>query len=238
MTAVLIPPSPPSEEASNPAIITIKSIVSKIKRGNEEVNTADLQELETSLDDNPTVVPYLNRDFLKTCPANPLTIVRYVGMVQDMLNPEFYVSKVNGAYTKYRELYVNEDDIDAQSTMLAERQPLVIVPIPHCSKWFSNSIVPDTTKHNNAAAERGLKNIDNRKRLLGDVSDGMEIDYREDMKSVIRKLNDTNTGDNDGEIKGDNDWWPKGFMNSDVNQCPVLARCIMTESIMNKIVSS
>jgi len=87
------------------------------------------------------------------CPSNPRVLVRFVGLVQDMLDPEYYVSKVDGVYTKYRDYYSlrhesegNENDVvglaDEMATehMLEERQPLVIVPIPQTSEWYRNYI--------------------------------------------------------------------------------------------------
>ncbi len=147
----------------------IQSIVNKILSGKDVTTKADLKVLDNALqqlhvkkrnkdatdlqnDTFDNFVPFADRKFLQSCASNPPTLVRFVGMVQDMMDPEYYVSKVDGVYTKYRDYYsaqeddgqqlILEEDHITMSQMLEERQPLVIVPIPNTSPWFRERIAP------------------------------------------------------------------------------------------------
>jgi len=232
MTAFLIPPSPESPE---PTMNAMRSIVTKIQNGNEEVTKFDLRELKNALatlDHSDTTVPYLNRKFIKTCPTNPPTMVRFIGMVQDMLNPEFYVSKVHGVHTKYRDFHAS-NEIDTDEMLLEERQPLIIVPIPFCSKWFSNGIVPQITKNDGVAVSGSQTGNSNKKRSYRELSCDMNTGNSEEA-STVRKLQTELSEGATIEASVDRgsldiDWWPEGCMGSDVDQCPVLAKMYYDE---------
>jgi len=232
MTAVLIPSSPSTEDPK-PAPSIVQEIVEKIHNGTEKVTNNDLEQLRLTLTTESTV-PYLSRKFLKTCPTNPV-MVRFIGMVQDMLNPEYYVSKVNGLYTKYRDCHATLDEDDIDSSLLQECHPFIVVPIPCCTEWFNNTIVTQTTTNNCITVERG--NIKRKRSLQDSIDDIDMVGNSEEIKPpVVRKLRATNTMDREpkkGETNEsptdckaplDCDWWPKGYMASDINQSPVLAK--------------
>ena len=91
-------------------------------------------------------------------------IVRFVGFVQDMFDPEYYSSKVNGVHTKFRDFCYssttssNTNGINTNHHVeeemnlgynLEERHPLFLVPIPFSNNWFRNIVMPavrDRTK--------------------------------------------------------------------------------------------
>ena len=80
-------------------------------------------------------IPYLNRRYWSGGNGGRGGLVRFVGMVQDMMDPEYYhvPSSSNGGVTsKYREdcgpATTEEDNRLDWTEQLAERQPMVIVP--------------------------------------------------------------------------------------------------------------
>jgi hypothetical protein len=56
-------------------------------------------------------------------------LVRYLGMVQDMMNPEYYVRGSAAASPS------QEVELTHLAETLGERQPLLLVPIPFSSVW-------------------------------------------------------------------------------------------------------
>jgi hypothetical protein len=87
-------------------------------------------------------------------------LVRYLGMVQDMLDPEYYPSKVNGKsahfhdWNPFTQSIDEEDGDDGQASegwSLAERVPLVIVPIPFATQWMLHGLATRKTSETVAA---------------------------------------------------------------------------------------
>ncbi|GFH60851.1 hypothetical protein CTEN210_17327 [Chaetoceros tenuissimus] len=255
MPAVVIPPSPQDKVPSTEKEV-IGSVVSKILDGKEAVTSSDLTSLDkaieasnlknlvrpedtSSIDSSATRIPLVDRNYIKTCDSNP-GLVRYIGMVQDMLDPEYYVSKVRGVHTKYKEYFYQPgaygDDHEELhlNHLLEERQPLLLVPIPNASKalldnmktaFANNNDKNDTFSMNQE--ENVINDIDatsqnQRKRALDDDCNEGRKSFREDSTDA----NDANLGKtgNGSNVKGNNDWWPKGCMGSEESQLPVLAK--------------
>ena len=148
----------------------IQAMVHKIQSGTEEITSQDISELDAAIKLHQKSksaaaaasieIPLVDKDYLKSCPSNPNVLVRYIGMVQDMLDPEYYATKVNGIHTKYREFFYREPENNngnvnahglenghgyghdefAMSQYLEERQPLVLVPIPNSTQFLRTSI--------------------------------------------------------------------------------------------------
>ena len=239
MPAVLIPPSPQAKEES-PADV-IQSVVNKIQSG-IEVTQEELDNLNKAIQtSDKTSIPFANRNYISTCASNPSTLVRYVGMVQDMLDPEYYVTKINGVHTKYREYYCLNDDNDdsshiddeiAMNHLLDERQPLVIVPIPHATEVLIKHLA--ATCHKGKEDGQGKEQImkheaaDNsfgRKRSLEIMDTGDEDAFDEKRISKEQYINSDNAGGS-GKKNPINkcDWWPRGCMNSHHEDCSILAK--------------
>ena len=103
---------------------------------------------------SPKAIPVLDRKYLRTggsTAGSTCSIVRLIGFVQDQLDPEYYQTQVNGRSTKYRD-YVYNGDVNVNSNScgdtgvqfdpmgLAERQPLVVVPLPFSTPWFREGL--------------------------------------------------------------------------------------------------
>jgi len=95
-----------------------------------------------------TNVPLFNDVSLDDIPAHSL--VRYRGMVQDMLDPEFYLAKYNvtntankvreermGCYTEALERANEQIDFNDRNNITLERQTYYCVPVPGENKWVS-----------------------------------------------------------------------------------------------------
>lgn len=134
-----------SMESHNHADV-VTGIAAKIAEGTN-VSPLDLQALSDAAFSHKADIPLLDRPYLQhdhverpgTC-----KLVRYIGMVQDMLDTEYYLSELQGKPTHYRDLcHYNGGEQDSDDLLssdlagrLAERTPLVIVPIPFGSEWF------------------------------------------------------------------------------------------------------
>ena len=256
MPAVVIPPSPQDKVPSTEKEV-IGSVVNKILDGKEAVTSSDLSSLDkaieasnlknlvrpedaSSIDSSATRIPLVDRDYIKTCDSNP-GLVRYIGMVQDMLDPEYYVSKVHGVHTKYKEYFYQpgagaDDHEELQlNHLLEERQPLLLVPIPNATKalmdnmkaaFANNNHKNDTFSMNqeeNIIDDIGATSQNQRKRALdNDCNQGRKT-FREDSTDANKEEKMGKTG-NGSNVKGNNDWWPKGCMGSEESQLPVLAK--------------
>lgn len=239
MPAVLIPPSPQVQELSSADII--HSVVTKIQSG-RKVTPTDLDDLNNAIHtSDKTSIPFVNRDYITSCSSNPSMLVRHIGMVQDMLDPEYYVTKINGVSTKYREYYCLEENDSSQIEdeiamhhLLDERQPLVIVPIPHSTevlnKCISSSLILNEEHElggDNEEVEQGRDTDSSfgRKRSL-DLSDSGHTDDFDEKKvnreQTFGRDNERSTGKNN-TIR-DGDWWPRGCMASQEEDCPILAK--------------
>jgi len=224
------------------------AIKEKISRG-EEVLNYDIENLrieqknsmlmsqsnaKTEVDgdicSSEFMIPYLNREYLKDSSRDDesgnISIVRYVGMVQDMLEPEYYSLQVDGSHMKYRDYYFGQsmgrDHNEINVENLAERQPLIIVPVPFSSPWL-NSLI-----HLNS----GRKKCETNKFMAGEgnlTSRGKKrpIPNDECKQDRSRKNNSPSRDEEKMEERSNMsnmDWWPEGCMGSDPKQCPVLAK--------------
>eukprot|EP00890_Picochlorum_soloecismus_P000830 jgi/Picsp_1/1748/NSC_05220-R1_mgc79802 protein len=88
-------------------------------------------------------IPIVTEETIDAIPTNSL--VRCVGMVQDMLNPEYYIAEYkdsNGAWqtTRYSDAM---GDVACQSnggeTKFDERQPMLVVPVPGLAPWMEHA---------------------------------------------------------------------------------------------------
>lgn len=84
-------------------------------------------------------MPLLTEATLDSIPSN--TLVRYVGMVQDMFNPEYYVSEfkdTEGVWhtTRYGD-EMNESIEDSCEKRFDERHPFLVIPLPGRTAWLS-----------------------------------------------------------------------------------------------------
>lgn len=123
---------------------------------------------KSKLGDQLSKIPSINNNSVKNLSPNSLVCFR--GMVQDMLDPEFYLGKYSitnkstneksmktGCYTEVSENLAEEVDFDSASNVTLERQTFVCVPVPGENKWLrdmyaSNSPVVenDTVISNNS----------------------------------------------------------------------------------------
>lgn len=237
----------------------VADIIAKITQG-EEISPDDFHALDILLlsGDNDSQVPYLDRSFLQHAPASRPQIVRHLGMVQNMLDPEYYVSNCGGKSTHFRDSPVTTDipEIDLASN-LAERTPLMVVPIPFTTDWFANRLRSshssyactcsttgtDATSDMSATATipESPEALVNRKR---DRDSPEEHNY----KSKQRVQNDDPSrmecdNDRDNQERSCDsipDWWPAGCMGSDPDACAVLAKlyydqCSSTKNFKRKL---
>ena len=166
--------------------------------------------------------------------------MRYLGMVQDMLETEYYMPEtMDGTKTHYREVpFLEESQEDAMMDIahkLSERQPLIVVPIPFSSDWIrqegdakrrhvveheSIGMEPSVNKR-----ERGDDSVDppTKRKAFSTPDTSMDNDsMEEDSPSTLAVAA---FGTNDKALRTNKaDWWPAGCMKSDPNHCPVLAK--------------
>ena len=200
-------------------------------------------------------VPVLNREYLRTgasSASSSSSIVRFFGFVQDQMDPEYYQTKVQGRNTKYRDYVYNGDDEQGSADVdpmmmggdmeLAERQPLLVVPLPFTSEWFREGL----SSYNDAGDDDKMENeagnnTSNNKRAREEEeveesavsSDNMQIEAspnnvtdEEGASSPARNRakNDAKSPNCVGSTPNALDWWPAGTMGSDESQIPVLAK--------------
>lgn len=260
-------------------LAVIQSIVDKIHLGREEISHQDLKALEEAIvaveEDHPLtpgVIPNVDRAFVRSCASDPKVLVRFVGMVQDMLDPEYYVTRIQGVWTKYREYYndsdschqsiggdsggddhqegqcvhiSNEEDemtLRNKDWWLEERQPLVLVPIPNSTSVLreymasiggSGASVGGCDSMNDDNDKSGMVKKRTCEELKGDGTFSMEEREREEDSCYNRRYKQHESSSEGTEYEHslelsktnrDCDWWPRGCLNSDDAQCPVLAK--------------
>ena len=197
------------------------------------------------------VVPALTRSFLRgwNGSGDRPQVVRYLGMVQNMLEPEYYVSSLaDGKSTHFRDVpadhHLPEELVLASN--LAERIPLMIVPLPFASDWFAEPTPPlpealmpsrgasassvQIPESPLAAAETEATATATRKRHR-DACDG-GADGNDDVgdsfgggDSCKPRVEDGMDYEMPDGLQGQElDWWPQGCMGSSAGQCPVLAK--------------
>ena len=208
-------------------------------------------------------VPVLDREYLRTgasSSSSSSSIVRFFGFVQDQMDPEYYQTKVQGRNTKYRDYVYNGDDeqggADFDPMMmggdmeLAERQPLVVVPLPFTSEWFREGLStannPGDEKMEFEKGSDANANISNNKRSREEEeihepavscenmrieAPGNSVTEEEGSASPARNRakNDAKSPNCVGSTPNALDWWPAGTMGSDESQIPVLAKVYYDE---------
>ena len=96
--------------------------------------------------DGVTNLPLLTQENYATGRAPPGSLVRYVGMVQDMGNPEFYAPSVSVNGTDVCVAFRDElpSGADPSNATLADRKPFFCVAPPGLTDWASppNEVPP------------------------------------------------------------------------------------------------
>ncbi len=180
--------------------LLLQSLKEKLARG-DELSPKDLRSLRPLHnitgrhrgDGNQyDPIDYLDRQFLHQPPSltSGPQLVRYVGMVQDMLDPEYYPSLVDGKSAHFRDWNPFDSappgqeengpdeggtfSPDAEGCTLAERVPLVIVPIPFASQWLlrGGASPCGTTEAASVSATTTPTNLDAQRRTDGPTSVG------------------------------------------------------------------
>lgn len=152
-------------------------------------------------------------------------------MVQDMLDPEYYLAEIQGVSTHFR-------DYHSTSTMqimdicdnLAERQPLLVVPIPfvgtrrrpaHDDDAMQLEDTADTTTHR--PNKRSIGQIIVKEQMTRSAPHSTN-----ESSSLSSRADVSRNHNNDATIgtliQQQDDWWPAGTLGSDPNDCPVLAK--------------
>jgi len=170
-------------------------------------------------------------------------------MVQDMLETEYYLSEVNGIKTHYRDAPLSqeepqEDAIDI-AHKLAERQPLVVVPIPFSSEWLceeystnagQDKTSPSVMKEEDRALHKReadtMTNPPTKRKALSTPDTSMEDDSMEEEDAPVvankngsqRAVSSRSTNNGTPIHNNNSDWWPAGCMKSNPKHCPVLAK--------------
>lgn len=234
----------------------VTGIAAKIDEG-VNVSPLDLQALSEAAFSHNAGIPLLDRPYLQQehveRPGTTCKLVRYVGMVQDMLDTEFYLSERQGKPTHYRDLYHDnnggeqdsDDDILLSSDLagrLAERTPLVIVPIPFGSEWFleklqqerrptnrndeSSTMTPCVETTDARSTKKRDRDMDTpateplSKPRLGDDDDDPCVVPNDD----TMECEGTEPDQQEFSNTTSSDWWPAGCMGSHTDHCPVLAK--------------
>jgi len=203
-------------------------IIAKLSSG-VELTFDDLKQLRALT----SSTPLLRRHHLSS--SQTPTLVRHVGMVQDMLEPEYYIASYGGQSTHFRDV-VDMATVDGEPSVvdkeplgsqLAERQPLLVVPLPFCSEWFSQKVgrgqevslpsvvIPpspdnETRKRDREPLTEEVNTANIRPKVhFGDDKDDDDMDCNKEEPLVQGQ-----------EL----DWWPAGCLKSPPDQCPVLAK--------------
>jgi hypothetical protein len=239
MLPTVIPPSPDDMKSHFHKFGPATEIVSKIFETGHAISNDDIEQLQIALDqlkidkeeDFDLFVPYVDRNFIKSCPSNPNVVCRYVGMVQDVLEPEYYVSKINGGttHTKYRDLYCHENEIEDEISMnnyLEERQPILLVPVPGSTSWFRRRPrVSDTTSSPNHSEEPTSQQLHRKRSSEENISPHLNDDKCLKQTRSSSQTSDHNYDDkNNVKVGEQSDWWPQGYLGSDPEECAILAK--------------
>ena len=113
--------------------------------------------------DGVTNLPLLTQENYATGRAPPGSLVRYVGMVQDMGNPEFYAPSVSVNGTDVCVAFRDElpSGADPSDATLADRKPFFCVAPPGLSAWASpRSDVPPPPPSTSQATKRPREESD------------------------------------------------------------------------------
>lgn len=217
---------------------TVASTVTKIEEGN--ITPEDVAQLRNIVRYNREAIPLLDRVFLNGSASAPppsrTVLVRYIGMVQDMLETEYYLCEVNGVKTHYRDVHVTEKPQDNGMDIahkLADRQPLVMVPIPFASEWTLSewTATPSSTRATNLGLDDRSQHKREREDLMDPPTKRTALSTPD--TSMDDSMEEAPAGNNSPSqlhtshsevVTSNSDWWPAGCMESDRNQCAVLAK--------------
>ena len=169
-------------------------------------------------------------------------MVRYLGMVQDILDLEFYSAKTsNGKSTKYKDRHFQStddeqvhkiDDVEPYLSDLGERQPVHVVPLPYASEWISSyarygSHDMNTVANESIDMEQKDQHDRGKRPLYAEPEIVMESEGT-DYESRSRKKAFTISSHTSSDItceqkKSKINWGVKGALRSDENLTPILA---------------
>jgi hypothetical protein len=169
-------------------------------------------------------LPFLDRQFLGGSIESRPQLVRHIGMVQDQLEPEYYINQIDGKSAHYRDLPPRQECSDDALSNLSERQPFFIVPIPFASKWLTQGFLAKTEeqlfKDENIDIETHTSIQDKKSRKR-------ERDTSEENNSSKPRIEANQDSYSVQKLKNSFvsvDWWPAGCMGSDESLCPVIAK--------------
>ena len=228
--------------APHPSEDIAREIASKIADG-RLVTTSDLETLSTvafGSRSQLSSIPLFDRQFLQRHVerVGNVQFVRYIGMVQDMLDSEYYLTVVHGKSTHYCDVVSEDKDEEAITNQsvhlaerLAERTPLVVVPIPFASDWFVEKLY-DQQQHDKSEMDcqgsgegDGLPDRPAKKRNR-DVDASLQPSFKprfaENQDPNQMKVSKSTEVEMNAPYSLD--WWPAGCMGSHVEHCPVLAK--------------
>lgn len=168
----------------------LSSIQAKLKNGQVELSSDEYESLNQILQ-NGADMPFSSSGGL----------VRCRGMVQDMMDPEYY--------------YQGGEDNDLTDLVgqLGERQPLLLVPMPFASKWTrgADDETSDITRKESKKRERDEsleEEESSKKQSTGSPNATM------DFSSSIQSRDNTSKP-----------WsWPPGYMGSNPKETPVVCQ--------------
>lgn len=212
----------------------------KISNG-DVITDEDLQALDALfLSGDVSKLPVLDRSFLQQSNKMHPQLVRHIGMVQDSLDPEYYVSQVEGfGSTHFRDLppsvSLSEEELSL-GNQLAERQPVLLVPLPFTTDWFEqcldarNSNPPDSKS---MATDIITPLVENRKRErepLQEREGAARSGNSKPRTLESESVNSLGNGDENTRAqaltnsKPGVEWWPIGCSGSSKQHCPVLGK--------------
>jgi hypothetical protein len=240
-------PAAPSldDDASN----VVANITAKLAQG-ADITPSDLESLDCLHDGEHSSSPLatLDRSYLLTASNYPTqTLVRHIGMVQDMMDPEYYVADYQGRSTHYRDVPVTASDDSASdgidfSKNLAERQPLLVVPLPFCSKWLAQKlarsngaaplghsppkpvVIPESPPNHMVTTtatrkrDRGMDDAPSASKPRTTAADDSAMDCEDAPASPAPQGQEL-------------DWWPAGCLQSRKEESPVLAKLYYDQTI-------
>eukprot|EP00586_Coscinodiscus_wailesii_P004650 CAMPEP_0172486048 /NCGR_PEP_ID=MMETSP1066-20121228/14424_1 /TAXON_ID=671091 /ORGANISM="Coscinodiscus wailesii, Strain CCMP2513" /LENGTH=276 /DNA_ID=CAMNT_0013251741 /DNA_START=181 /DNA_END=1008 /DNA_ORIENTATION=+ len=232
------------------------TIIQKLNRG-DEITPDDVSNLRRELSSSAAAadessIPYLTRrnvPSLLSSPSRHPLIVRHMGMVQDIFDPEYYLATTrDGRCAKYNDACHDDDDDDEEEwdvvggdvvSRLAERQAMAIVPLPFTSPWYRSAtslegrgddvtMTSDDGDHD-AAARSQCDGARGTKRCVdGVVVDDKNNELIPSKKRQVSFDEDTTTPRDDDLVVIPTPWSSSssgaGFMTSDPTQIPIVAK--------------
>lgn len=225
----------------DPATTTIASmsdtynepLLAKISAGSEITNN-DLEKLNALFDsDDVGKISYLRRGVLEELSNKKHPqFVRHIGMVQDQLEPEYYVNQIDGKSTHFRDFPpCHIPDADIQSN-LSERQPLFVVPIPWASSWLADSLASkEEGVPERQAMDTEIETLEtetSRKRERDSDDENLASRQRTQCKQAQQHRLHARQQHN-----GFSNWWPDSSPNPN-SHCPVIAKFYFDHSSNEK----